>query len=82
VGSAPNNILLLPLAQYQLHYQSLVPLAGDYHCLQRILVQEGVCEVVLYPLERMPFGDQRSDFSIPVNILHDLMDLEGTMKLR
>jgi len=82
VDLALKDILLLPLARHQLRYQSLVPLTGIFVCLQGILVQEGVCEVAIYSLEWMPFGDQRSKFFISVNILHGLMESRGTMELR
>jgi len=77
VDLAPKDILLLPLARYQLRYWSLVLLARDSRLSPETPGQEGVCEVVFYPLERMPFGEKRSDFSISVNILHDLMESRG-----
>ena len=40
-------------------------------------LNEEVYEIILYPLERMSLGNQRSDFFIFVNILHDLMESRG-----
>ena len=77
MGSTPKDILPLPLVQCQLHYQSLVPLAGGSCSSSENPGIERVCEVVLHPLKRMPFGDQCSDFPTSVNILHDLMESGG-----
>ena len=61
---------------------SLVPLTVDFHSSSENPSKEGVCEIVLYPLEWMPFGNQHSDFPTFVDVFHDLMEGGGEMELR
>jgi len=41
---------------------------------QGVLIKDGICEVILHPLERMLFSYQRSYFTTLVSVFHDLME--------
>ena len=41
--------------------------------LKRILIEEGISKIIVNFFKRMPFGNQRSHFSIFTNVLHHLM---------
>jgi len=58
-------------------YQSLVPLVVDSRSSPENPGIGGSLWNSFLPLERMPFDDQRSDFSISISIFHDLMESGG-----
>jgi len=58
---------------YLLRCQSQVLLSVVLNNLKRILIKEGISKIILDSLERMPFDNQLSHFSIFINVLHYMM---------